>query len=297
MINHWPSADGLIGTADDKITSNLSTYGHSSPNSLGSYSYIVTSFGLSQNTDPLLFANYDTATFVQGFVTIDPAQFVANDVPLIKDVQFGGTELFPGHGPYSVKLTGRRGGAPAKVGNAFTFSSNYDFQGTFSSGTATATNAHAEGLVVLLDAANFANPDLTGVPGELAAYVRSVAVPVAQAAQAAGLICGTMTLQTAGSVPGNSNETGYFPPLDTYAVVLALDLGGNAAGDLRITSAERTASGLRLRWNSQAGQTYSVRATTSLASPFDVVAANLSGSEYIDTDNSSAAKFYRISTP
>jgi hypothetical protein len=299
MVDHWPSSDTFIGTADDVISNGVSTYGKSSPNAYGTYSYIVTSFGLSSAPDPLLFGVYDTATFVLGSATIDASAFVTNDIPLIKSVQFSGTELFPGHGAYQVVMTHPRDGIYTHKGSAFTFSSHFDFQGTFVGGTAVATNADASGLVVVLDAANFDAPDLNAVPDDLANYVRTTAIPLAKTSNANGLLCGNMNLDTAGSVPGVPGDTGFFPPLKCYATVLALDVSSTTgAVDLRITSVQVTPSGVKLQWTPLAGRTYSVDATAKLGSSFTNLASNLSQTEYLDqTARTEQSRFYRISVP
>lgn len=288
--NHWPSADRLVGTADDVVNAGLSTYGRSSPNQFGTYSYIVTSFGLSPAPDPLLFGNYDTVTFVLGSATIDTSSFVTNDIPLVKDLQLSGTELFPGHGPYRLKLTNRRGGSYTHVGSLYTFTSRYDFEGTFAAGQAVTTNALAEGRVAVIDAQDFGAPDLTGVPDNLAAFIRSVGLPIAQQSHSSGLLCGDMNLQTAGSLPGTS---GFFPPLTGYAFVLALDFSGVA--ELRITSIQALAEGTRLQWTPLTGATYSVEATDSLEKPFASIAAGLVQTEYLDAGaKGQTRRYYRL---
>jgi hypothetical protein len=294
MVNHWPSSDGFIGTSDDVVSSELSTYGHSSPNQYGTYSYIVTSFGLSNQPDPLLFGSYDTATFILGSATIDPSAFLTNDVPLMTGVQFSGTELFPGHGPYSVKMTNPRSGTYTHQGSVFTFSSHFDFQGNFVAGTAVATNADANGLVVLLDPANFDSPDLAGVAADLANYIRSVAIPLAKTMNANGLLCGTVKLDTAGSVPGVPGDTGYFPPLNCYSTLLAMDLG---TGQLSITSVQSTAAGTKIQWSPLSGNTYSIYATASLDTPFTLLASSLFQSQYLDPPTRLHTRFYRVSSP
>lgn len=287
VVNHWPSGDRLIGTADDVVSGGLSTYVQSSPNHEGSYSYIATTFGASTQPDPLLFDRYDAITFVAGSASIDPATFVTNDIPLLTGLQVSGTELFPGHGPYRLKVTNRRGGSSRLEGNVYIFSTRYDFEGTFQSGNATAENAQADGRAVLLDADEYDSPDLTGLPDALAAYVRTVALPLAKDLGARGLLCGDMMLQTAGSLPGSP---GYFPPLTAYAVVLAMDL--SAGIELSI---QRTGDAVRLQWSAAAEGPYTVEAADSVGSPFAVLAEGLSVTEYTDpTDGRRSQRFYRV---
>jgi hypothetical protein len=298
VVNHWPGPDGFVGTADDVVNAGLSAYEQSSPNEYGSYSFIVTTLGQNHPQDPWLFGGYDTATFVLGSVTIDTAQFVTNDIPLLKAIEFSGTELFPGHGPYTVKLTSREGGSSTHTGNLFNISVRFDFQGTFNSGTAIATNATANGRIVLLNASQYAAPDLTGAPNDLANYIRTVAIPVATANNASGFICGDINLQTSGSLFGIPGDTGFFPALTAYGVVFGLDLSPPASSTLDITNVVFTADGLRLQWSPLAGQTYSVQATSGLGSGFTTIATNLSQPEFTDQNTQGQRmRFYRVSAP
>jgi hypothetical protein len=297
MIDHWPGPDKFIGTPDDVVNAGLSTYQRSSPNQSGSYSYIVTTFGLTP--DPWLFPPYDVITYVLGSTTIDTSVSVTNNVPLLKNVQFSGTELFPGHGPYSVQMTGRVGGTSSHAGNLYTFSSQFDFQGTFVAGTATATNATAAGAVVVLDAADYDAPDLTGVDSSLANYINTVAIPLAKSTPTAGLLCGSMTLTTAGSVPGIPGDTGYFPPLNCFATALAMDLSAATTGALKITSIQVTPEGLQIQWSPLAGATtYSMESTGALGSPFTALSSNLTTTTYVDRAwKNLPMQFYRVSAP
>lgn len=290
IVNHWPADDGFIGTTDDVVSAQLSKFARSSPNAYGTYSLIVTSLGFSNQRDPFLPPGDDTATFVLGSATIDTAAFLAPDVPLLKSVEFSGTELFPGHGPYSVRMTNPRSGTYSRQGNAFTFSTRFDFDGQFQAGPAGATNALADGVVVLVDAQDFGRADLSGAPPGLAAYISTVALPLAQNMGASGLLCGKMKLTTSGSNPGTP---GSFPPLATDAVVLSMEFA--SAASLRITSIEATPSGVRIKWTALTGKLYTVEATDSLSSPFATLASNLTVTEYLDLPaDFGAARFYRI---
>jgi hypothetical protein len=273
----------------------LSTYARSSPNAYGTFSYIATSFSIGTSPDPLLFGSYDAVTFVLGSATIDPAAFLTNDIPLLKDINFSGTELFPGHGPYSVRLTTRHGGVYTHKGSVYTFSSNYDFEGTFLAGPATASNADANGTVVLLEPSQFDAPDLTQVESSLAAYIKSVAIPLAKSSNANGLLCGQLNLHTAASNPGT---TGSFPALVGYSVLIALDMGAGSSGEIRITNVQLTPDGAKLQWTSNSPQTYSVEATSTLSAPFVTIASNLTQPEYVDQGSAGQrTRFYRVRSP
>src|SRR5689334_15299576 len=103
VVNHWPGPDGFLGTADDVVNNGKSRFLESSPNVDGSYGYLATS--LLGVTDDWLPGKNDTVTYLSGTVTLDPTTLQAGDIPTLKALEFEGTELFPGHGPYSIKLT------------------------------------------------------------------------------------------------------------------------------------------------------------------------------------------------
>jgi hypothetical protein len=157
---------------------------------------------------------------------------------------------------------------------------------------ATATNASANGLVVLIEKSDWGAPDLSGVPDSLANYVTGVAIPLAESMPAAALLCGYMNLSTDGSVPGT---TGYFPALNTYGVVLAMDFGGGGSTPLRIINIEVTPDGVKLQWTPLTQKTYAVEAEDSLASTFKTLAGGLTTSEYVDASAKAASvRYYRV---
>ncbi len=291
VINHWPGADGLIGTAADPVNSGTSLNARSSPNSPGSYSFIVTSLGFGGPPDPLLFGSFDTITFVEGMAVIDTDAFIAPNVPMLNRLEFSGTELFPGHGAYSVRLTNPRAGTYTRTGHVVEFDTAFDFEGTFAAGMAMDTNATATGKIALLDAADFAAPSLAALPADLAAYVQNTAIPLAQSRSASGLLCGRMNLVTAGSEPG-AGLTGFFPPLNAQGVVLALEFAPPA--DFRITAVQKDAAGVRLFWREIAGRTYTVEWSASLAAPWLPLASGLAGTEFLDTTPPPGRRFYRV---
>lgn len=290
IVNHWPSTDAYIGTADDQVSSNLSKYSKSSPNSYGTYSYIVTSFGAASTPDPFLFGNYDTATFVLGSVTIDPSAGSNPEVPLLKSVEFIGTELFPGHGPYSVRYTAKTAGSPTHQHSLFNFDAVFDFEATFASGPARSTNATAKGMVAVIESNDYTAPNLIGIPQGLADYISSVAIPLAKTQGASAVLCGQMNLNTPASLPGTA---GGFPALNTYAVVVALEF---AVLPPQFTSVGKSASGNVLTWKSTGNKPVTVQYTTNLANPFKNLAENLSSGQFTDPQGGEPARFYRLAT-
>ena len=288
-VNHWPAADGFVGTPDDVVDGGLSEFAHSSPNSDGSLSYIITNLGFSNEHDPRLPAR-DTITFVRGSASINPLDSGSTTVPLLTSLTFSGTELFPGHGAYSVRLTNPHpGGSMTRKGNSYSFAVHFDFEGTYVAGPARATNALASGLVYLVEQRDFDAPAFPGVGDDFTDYIKAVAIPLARSQGASALLCSEMNLQTAGSIPGT---TGFFPPLNAYAVLVAAEFAPN----LRLTSVVRTQTGgVRLQWSPIANAKYSVEAANAVGGPYSQISTGLATTEYTDSSLSQVLnRFYRI---
>ena len=100
-LNHWPGPDGLIGTADDLISSASSPKYTSGANSLGSLSYNAFDFtGTGSNPETTRLPNpMNAVTFLQGTVTAQNSGYP------ITGWNVQGTEPYLGHGPYSAQIT------------------------------------------------------------------------------------------------------------------------------------------------------------------------------------------------
>ena len=284
VVNHWPAPDGLIGTTDDVVSANLSALNASAPDGTGTYSYNAFNFG--NGPEPtLLPPGMDAVTFIQGSVTVDGAVAQSGGGPLIKGWSFSGTEPFPGHGAYSAQITQVNSGAYNPATKAF--SENLNFLANLHSGTAPATNFTLTGSVYVVDAANFVTT--TGN-----AYVDNVLIPLAKDQNAKGLFFA----QVSGTVPASSSGTGgSFPQMPIAAVVVALDLSPPPLS-ITLSNVAVTPTGIRLAWNAQAGQTYSVESTDSLSAAFATLSTNLAGPFFVDTTASGhTARFYRVRSP
>ena len=292
LINHWPGADGLLGTADDPVDANPSAVVGSDPNAAGTYGFMVTVLDfISSDPEPYLFDQWNTTTYVEGSATIDTDAFLADGVPLLTSINFNGTQLFQFHGLYSLSMTSPTGGTYSRSGHVFTFSSTYDFEGTFAAGFAMTTDATAEGTAILIDATDYGAPDLSAAPAALADYVTNVAIPLAQARSASGLLVSASTMVTTGS---EGNTPAFFPPLNAYGVSVALEFAA-VAEEVRFTGIGIVPEGVRLEWSEIAGRTYTVEAKDSLAGMFATIASNLTTAEFIDTEfTQRSTRYYRI---
>src|SRR5439155_1308782 len=131
---------------------------------------------------------------------------------------------------------------------------------------------------VLLEAADFAAPNLTGVANPLANYIGTVAAPLAKNSGASALLCGQINLHTDGALPGTSAS---FPPLTAYGIVLAMEFA--VAAEIRITNVQVLPNGIKLQWSPLAGKSYSVQSTAAVGTSFATLASNIAGTEYLDT--------------
>jgi hypothetical protein len=295
MVNHWPGPDGFIGTADDPVKASVAGI-YSSPNAYGSYGYMAVSLGGFPPAG-ILPPNSDTITYLQGKLTLDSTSFVTNDIPLVKSLEFSGTELFPGHGPYTVTLDQAYGSQYVhnRDRNPFGYglTTHYSFHAQFASGPAASTNCEVTGWIYWLEAKDFGvtvtNLNLAGDP--LVAYVNQVALPLARSLEASSLLCGQLQLKTPGALPGT---TGSFPALQGPCAFIAMEFA-NTGQSLRITSVIANAQGVRIQWVPQSGRQYAVESTDALTSPFASVATQLTATEYVDVRPAAPkSRFYRI---
>lgn len=267
LRNHWPAADGWLGTADDVVNGGLSARLRSSPNADGSYSYLVTTLGFQAGHDPWL-PSRDTISFVtgRGLVDVDdPA------VPLLHSLEFSGTELFPGHGAYLVTLTRPHDAkAVVRTGQVYTFDARFDFEVSLVAGLGRSTNAGAAGTVCLVEASQYGSPDLGAARPGLAAYVRDVVIPAAKAQGASAVLCAELALTMSGPEPGTPM---LFPPLNSDAVIVAAEFA--ALSPVRITAIRRSGAGVELEWTEATGGTYSVEGAERLEGPFVPVVSGL----------------------
>lgn len=95
-VNHYPGADGLIGTADDVVSGDPSSQQASEPNSAGSLGYNAFDFGGA--SDDALPPGYEAVTFVRGSMTADLNVLENGGGPVLTAMNISsGTEPFPGH--------------------------------------------------------------------------------------------------------------------------------------------------------------------------------------------------------
>lgn len=288
LVNHWPGADGFLGTADDPVDADPSEVVGSDANTAGTFGFMTTLLTFfPTDPDPYLFGQWNTVTYVEGSATIDTEAFLADDVPLLTEVELDGTQLFQGHGLYSLSLTNPTGGTYSRSGNVFTFSSIYDFEGTFGSTTGAATGALADGTAILIDAVDYSAPDLNAAPADLAAYVLDVAIPLAQERGASGLLVFAADLETSGS-------PGVFPPLDAYGVSVSLEMAA-VVEEVRFSDIGLVPEGVRMVWSEVDGRTYAIEAADEPGGTFATIASNLPSPEFIDTEfDLRTMRYYRV---
>lgn len=291
LVSHWPGPDEYLGTTDDVVQNRPSQILESSLNSVGSYAYLATSLAGLQDT--WLPAGADTATFLQGTITIDTAAPSQDNIPLLKSLEFQGTPLFPGHGLYSLRLTPPHDGHYTQQGPAYGFTTLFDFEGTFIAGLARATNAHATGSVYLIESRDFA-VDLPN-PGNfdsLKRWIHQVALPLARTRQPTAILCGRVEASTTGSIAGTP---GYFPPLAAFGTFLAEEPSPTEVAKLRITDIRVVLGGIRLEWSNQPGKTYRIDSATSVTGPCQTQARIGSETQFLDLSVAEASqRFYRI---
>ena len=139
VVNHWPAADGLIGTGDDVINANGSMNNNSGPNAAGTYSFNAFDFtGSCFVTDPWMPPCMNAMTFLNGTVTIDQTIAASGGGPLLMNWNVSGTEPFGGHGPYASSIAAVNGGTYTPGTGAFTM--DVDFEATLG-GAVTDTSA------------------------------------------------------------------------------------------------------------------------------------------------------------
>ena len=292
LVNHWPGADGFLGTADDPIDGDPSSVVGSDPNAAGTFAFMTTLLTFfPTDPDPYLFGQWNTVTYVEGTSMIDTEAFLGDNVPLLTSVEMSGTQLFQGHGLYSLSLTNPTGGTYSRTGNVFTFSSTYDFEGTFAAGFAETTGATAEGTAIQIDAADYASPDIAAAPAELAAFVTDIAIPIAQERGASGLLVFAADLETSGSV---GNTPGFFPPLDAYGVSFSLEMAA-VVEEVRFSDIGLVPEGVRMVWSAVDGRTYAIEAADEPGGTFATIASNLPSPEFIDTEfDLRTMRYYRV---
>jgi hypothetical protein len=205
QINHYPGPDGLIGNADDVVSSDLTTTQSSAPNANGSYghnSFLFVPFGPQ---DPELPIGFDAITFVEGTVAIDVDVLTNGGAAIISAMNItSGTEPFPGHGAYTSTVTAVNSGTYNQVTKEFTL--NVDFSYTINGSDSAEPGVTLTGTAIYQESADFGTP--TGND-----YFDNVVVPLAQAEGAASAVFITGT--------GQLTNLGF--PISTS--IVALDTG------------------------------------------------------------------------
>jgi len=177
-LNHYPGPDGLVVTADDTVSADITTVLGSDPNFHGAFSYAAAASGML--TDPAL-PNGAVASFLEGTVTVDPAVAGGMSGALITAFSAHGTDLRQGLSLGNITITNVNGGMfdpMTNMGNE-----NVDLE--IRIGTAGPTQAFAgvtlTGTAFVVDAADFATFNAN-------TYVQNVLIPRAQAAGATSLL-------------------------------------------------------------------------------------------------------------
>ena len=207
MVNHWPGADGHVGTVDDVVDGNTSPMSGSDPNLNGSYCYNAFDFG-SGNTDTGMPPGFNAMTFVDGTVGIDTDVATSGGGPLVTGMEIlSGTQPFQGHGPFSASFINVSAGSYDPGTGAFSLTC--DFQATLVGGSDQADGMVLTGAAWVLDQADFS----TGVGDP---YVDDVLVTLAQDAGATSLVY----VQVSGTVPAANG--GSWPAMPIYGVIVGL---------------------------------------------------------------------------
>jgi hypothetical protein len=189
--NSYPGNDGFIGTADDIVSTTLTTNNGSAPNTSGSYGYNAFNFGGATNENTLPTGS-NAITFVNGTVTVDKNVFNNGGGPIISDLNItSGTEPFPGHGAYTSTITSVNGGSYDP--NTHQFSLNVDISFLINGLTSTEPGLVINGIAILSESSGFAT-------GSGNSYFDSILIPRAQANGASSLVFfdGTGTLPNLG---------------------------------------------------------------------------------------------------
>lgn len=189
--NSYPGKDGFVGTADDVVSTALTTNNGSAPNANGSYGYNAFNFGGStgENTLP---TGFNAITFVNGTITVDKNVFANGGGPIVSALNVtSGTEPFPGHGAYTSTVTSVNSGNYDP--NTQQFSLNVDISFLINGQTSTEPGLILNGTAIFLDSGDFAM-------GSGNSYVDNVLIPKAQAKGASNLVFfdGTGTLPNLG---------------------------------------------------------------------------------------------------
>ena len=189
--NSYPGIDGLIGTADDVVSTALTSNNGSAPNMNGSYGYNAFNFGgaTGENTLP---TGFNAITFVNGTITVDKNVLTNGGGAIVSALNItSGTEPFPGHGAYTSTITSVNSGNYDP--NTQQFSLNVDISFLINGQTSTEPGLALNGTAIFLDSGDFAM-------GSGNSYFDSVLIPRAQAKGVSNLVFfdGTGTLPNLG---------------------------------------------------------------------------------------------------
>jgi hypothetical protein len=207
-LNHWPAADGWIGTGDDVVNGGTSASYFSGPNSPGSFSFNAFDFvGNGSETDPWMPAGMNAMTFLQGTVTVDMTVAASGGGPLLSAWNLSGTEPYLGHGPYSTTIAAVNSGTYDAGTGAFTL--DIDFAAVLNAGADTSEAFAMTGEAWVVDLAG-----KRGATGN--AYVDGVLVPIAANVGASSLVY----FAGSGTVPAANN--GHWPEMPVQATLFGL---------------------------------------------------------------------------
>jgi hypothetical protein len=190
-INRFPGNDGLVGTADDVVSSQRTATSGSESNLTGSYGLNAFNFG-GAATDPELPEGFNAITFVNGTVTVDQGVMTNGGGAVISALEISsGTEPFVGHGAYTASATAINSGSYDPTSGDFTL--DLDIAFLINGNTATEPGLVLTGSAFFVPANDFGSS--TGN-----AYVDGVLAPMAQASGADSLAYfdGTGTLPNLG---------------------------------------------------------------------------------------------------
>jgi len=206
MVNHWPGADGHIGTADDYISASCSPNWCSETNTNGYYCFNAFDFGVYGGDTGIPPGGFEALTFIEGTLGIDMSVAVNGGGPLMTSMNVSGTEPLSGHGPYLAYFSQVNGGSYDPGTKAFTM--NVDFLAELSGPPDSALNFEFGGTAWVIQSADFGN-----ITGD--SYLDEVAIPRAIAQSASALVLFRVT----GIIP--AAEGGSWGSMPHMATLLA----------------------------------------------------------------------------
>jgi uncharacterized repeat protein (TIGR01451 family) len=226
IVNHYPGADGLVGTGDDVVSHEITTIVGSDPNHRGMYSHALYDPTFNSTSDPALPGTYIAVSFVQGTIDVDEGVAAAGGTYVVTGADITGTATGQGTGDVAFEFSSSdlSAGSFAAGAGARVLSLTGDFRITAFGNTVTVSGVTFTGTGVY-------ETSLGSPSGSNPAYVNSVLVPRALALGANRLfyaeLTGTLT-------PSGSTTPLLIIPVDVSLRLVAID-STSASSDLSVT--------------------------------------------------------------